>query len=218
VVHVARTQPPESERRGGRPTHAEAAALHQRLREAAVKTFLEKGYDATTMVAIAEAAGITKATLYARYADKRAVFLDVIPWAFSRAVQLETDQPVDDDDLRGALTAIGRGALKHALNPDIVQLHKIARNEAHRFPEFALGADSFGWARRQQQVMDVLRRHRDAGDVELDDIELAAEHFLAMVEVLPARLADFGVYRSRKEEQRHLTHAVDLFLRGVLAR
>ncbi len=48
------------ERKGGRPTSAEAAALHQRLREAVVKTFLDKGYDATTMVAIAEAAGINK--------------------------------------------------------------------------------------------------------------------------------------------------------------
>ncbi|MBB3602946.1 AcrR family transcriptional regulator [Mycolicibacterium sp. BK556] len=206
------------ERRGGRPTQAEAAALHQRLREAAVKTFLENGYDATTMVAIAEAAGITKPTLYARYPDKRAVFLDVIPWAFSRAVQVDTPDAADDEDLRSALVAVGEGALRHALNPDIVQLHKIARNEAHRFPEFKLSAESLGWASRQQQVMDLLRRHAEAGTIEVEDIELTAEHFLAMVEVLPARLADFGLYRTRKEARRRLLHAVDLFLHGVLAR
>lgn len=207
-----------AQRRGGRPTQAEAAALHHRLREAAVRTFLENGYDATTMVAIADAAGITKPTLYARYPDKRAVFLDVIPWAFSRAVHVETDDTVKDGDLRAALVAIGQGALRHALDPDIVQLHRIARNEAHRFPEFALSAESLGWASRQQQVMDLLRRHAEAGTLEVDDVELAAEHFLAMVEVLPARLADFGLYRSRKEERRRLLHAVDLFLHGVLAR
>ncbi len=208
----------QAQRRGGRPTQAEAAALHHRLREAAVRTFLENGYDATTMVAIAEAAGITKPTLYARYPDKRAVFLDVIPWAFSRAVQVDVDETVKDDDLRAALVAIGQGALRHALNPDIVQLHRIARNEAHRFPEFALSAESLGWAGRQQQVMDLLRRHAETGAIEVGDIELAAEHFLAMVEVLPARLADFGLYRSRGEERRRLLHAVDLFLRGVLPR
>jgi AcrR family transcriptional regulator len=207
-----------AERRGGRPTQAEAAALHQRLREAAVKTFLENGYDATTMVAIADAAGITKPTLYARYPDKRAVFLDVIPWAFSRAVQVDTPDTAQDEDLRTALVAVGEGALRHALNPDIVQLHKIARNEAHRFPEFKLSAESLGWASRQQQVMNLLARHAEAGTIEVDDIELAAEHFLAMVEVLPARLADFGLYRSRKEERRRLLHAVDLFLQGVLVR
>jgi AcrR family transcriptional regulator len=207
-----------AQRRGGRPTQAEAAALHHRLREAAVRTFLAHGYDATTMVAIADAAGITKPTLYARYPDKRAVFLDVIPWAFSRAVQVGPDDAVDEQDLRTALVAIGEGALRHALNPDIVQLHRIARNEAHRFPEFASSAESLGWAGRQQQVMDLLRQHAATGAIEVDDIELAAEHFLAMVEVLPARLADFGLYRSRKEELRRLLHAVDLFLRGVLAR
>lgn len=208
----------DSQRRGGRPTQAEAAALHHRLREAAVRTFLENGYDATTMVAIAEAAGITKPTLYARYPDKRAVFLDVIPWAFSRAVQVESDDAAESADLRAALVAIGQGALHHALNPDIVRLHKIARNEAHRFPEFALSTESLGWASRQRQVMDLLRRHVEAGELDVDDIELAAEHFLAMVEVLPARLADFGLYRTRKEERRRLLHAVDLFLRGVLIR
>lgn len=183
-----------------------------------MRTFLENGYDATTMVAIAEAAGITKPTLYARYPDKRAVFLDVIPWAFSRAVQVESDDAAESADLRAALVAIGQGALHHALNPDIVRLHKIARNEAHRFPEFALSTESLGWASRQRQVMDLLRRHVEAGELDVDDIELAAEHFLAMVEVLPARLADFGLYRTRKEERRRLLHAVDLFLRGVLIR
>jgi hypothetical protein len=39
-----------------------------------------------------------------------------------------------------------------------------------------------------------------------------------MVEVLPARLADFGVFRSKKQQERHLKHAVNLFLRGVLVR
>jgi len=52
----------------------------------------------------------------------------------------------------------------------------------------------------------------------VDDIELAAEHFLALVEALPARLADFGVFRSRRQEERHLKHAVNLFLHGILPR
>ena len=44
-----------------------------------------------------------------------------------------------------------------------------------------------------------------------------AAHHLPMSE-LPARLADFGVYRSRKQETRHLQYAVQLFLKGVLPR
>jgi AcrR family transcriptional regulator len=203
--------------RRGRPTQAEAKELHAKLRDAAVATFLEHGYDATTMEAIAQAAGITKRTLYARYPDKRAVFLDVIPWALSRSVSREANRERGEEDLPTALLAIGWGALRHALDPDIVRLHRIARSEAARFPEFAVSADTLGWSSRQRQVMDLLCHH-EAGTIDVDDVELASEHFLAMVEALPARLAEFGVFRSNKAQERHLNQAVNLFLRGVLAR
>ena len=204
--------------RRGRPTRAEASQLHEQLRHAAVTVFLESGYDGATMEEIARAAGITKRTLYARYPDKRAVFLDVIPWALTREVENDTGTKIDNEDLAAALTAIGRGAIKRAVDPDTVRLHCIVRNETGRFPEFAVSAETLGWSRRQRQVMDLLRHHQDEGNIEVDDVELAAEHFLALVEALPARLADFGVYRSRRQETRHLQHAVKLFLNGILPR
>ncbi|OBG40956.1 TetR family transcriptional regulator [Mycobacterium alsense] len=204
--------------RRGRPTRVEATQLKERLREGAVSAFLEYGYDGATMEAIARAAGITKRTLYARYPDKRAVFLDVIPWAFSRAVDRDLRRKTNDDDLEAALTEIGRGAVKRALDPDTRRLHRVVMNETGRFPEFAVSAETLGWSRRQRQVMDLLRHHQDKGAIQVDDIELAAEHFLAMVEALPARLADFGVYRSKRQEERHLKLAVKLFLHGVLTR
>ena len=60
--------------------------------------------------------------------------------------------------------------------------------------------------------------HRHDGAIEVDDLELAGGHFIAMIEHLPARPADCGIQRSAEEEERHLQHIVDLFLRGVLRR
>jgi AcrR family transcriptional regulator len=204
--------------RRGRPTQAEAKKLHQNLRKAAVATFVKHGYDGTSMDAIAKAAGITRRTLYARYPDKRAVFLDVIPWALTRRTERDATHELDGDDLRGALVAVGRAGLARAIDPDIVRLKRIAMNESARFPEFAVSAHSMTWSPRHRQVMDLLRHHQNAGAIEVDDLELAAGHFIAMIEHLPARLADSGIYRSPEEEERHLQHAVDLFLRGALAR
>jgi TetR/AcrR family transcriptional regulator, mexJK operon transcriptional repressor len=201
--------------RRGHPTEAQSRAVRQKLREAAVATFLDKGYDGASMEAIAEAAGVTKRTLYSRYPDKHALFLDAIPWAFTRAVEEDTISRINGEDLRTALMAIGRGALKRAVDPNIVRLHLIARVEAHRFPEFASSAAGMGSRGRRGQVMELLQRHVDAGAIETDDIELAADHFLAMVEAYPARLAEYGIYQSRATQKRRLTHAVDLFLRGV---
>lgn len=204
--------------RRGRPTQAEAKKLQQKLRKAAVATFVKHGYDGTSMDAIAKAAGITRRTLYARYPDKRAVFLDVIPWALTRRTEREAAHEVDEGDLRTALVEVGRAGLERAIDPDIVRLTRIAMNESARFPEFAVSAHSMTWSPRHRQVMDLLRRHQEAGDIEIDDLEMTAGHFIALVEHLPARLADCGIYRSREEDEHHLQHAVDLFLRGTLRR
>ena len=204
--------------RRGRPTQAEAKKLHQKLRKAAVATFVKYGYDGTTMEAIAHAAGITRRTLYARYPDKRAVFVDVIPWALTRRTERDANDDPHDGDLRASLVAIGRAGLARAIDPDVVRLTRIAMNESPRFPEFAISAHSMTWSARHRQVMDLLRHHQEAGAIEVEDLELAAGNFIAMIEHLPARLAECGIYRSAEEEERHLQHAVDLFLRGVLHR
>lgn len=202
--------------RRGRPTQAEVKKLQQKLRKAAVATFVKHGYDGTSMDAIAKAAGISRRTLYARYPDKRAVFLDVIPWALTRRTEREATHEVDDSDLRTALVAVGRAGLRRAIDPDMVRLKRIAMNESARFPEFAVSAHSMTWSPRHRHVMELLDRHQKAGTIEVDDLELAAGHFIALVEHLPARLADCGIYRNPEEDERHLQHAVDLFLRGVL--
>jgi len=204
--------------RRGRPTQAEAKRLHQKLRKAAVATFVENGYDGTTMEAIARAAGITRRTLYARYPDKRAVFVDVIPWALTRRTECEPSDDLSDGDLRASLVAIGRAGLARAIDPDVVRLTRIAMNESGRFPEFAVSAYSMTWSGRHRQVMDLLRQHQERGDIKVQDLELTAGHFIGMIEHLPARLADCGIYRGADEEERHLQHAVDLFLRGILRR
>ena len=204
--------------RRGRPTQAEAKKLHQKLRKAAVGTFVKHGYNGTTMEAIARAAGITRRTLYARYPDKRAVFLDVIPWALTRRTEREASYDVDENDLHASLLGIGRAGLARAIDPDIVRLTRIAMNESARFPEFAISAHSMTWSGRHRQVMELLRHHQEAGTIEVDDLESTAGHFIAMIEHLPTRLAECGIYRSAEEEERHLQHAVNLFLRGVLCR
>jgi len=54
-----------------------------------------------------------------------------------------------------------------------------------------------------------------AAEIETDEIELAGEHFLALVEALPHRLAEFGVFRTGDQAERHLQYAIKLFLRAI---
>ena len=212
------SSPAEARSRAGRPTSIEAAQLTERLRRAAVETFLEHGYDGTTMETVAQAAGITKGTLYSRYSDKRALFIAVCAWALTR---LERDERAPEplpDNLAEALTVTARAILARSVDPDIARLNRMAIAESARFPEFAASSQAVTWTPRIREIMDLLRRHERAGAIAVDDIELAAEQFFAMVGAMPAWLATYGIHRTPEVEEAHLQHAVKLFLNGVLVR
>jgi AcrR family transcriptional regulator len=204
--------------RPGRPTRAAAAELEDRLRRAAFETFLANGFDGTTMEAVATAAGISKRTLYAKYPDKRALFATVLPWATSTLEWDESVAPAGDGDLATELLNIARAALARAVDPNVVQLLRIGMSEVDRFPEFAESARTMAWSERHRTVVELLERHVESGDVTLTDPDLAAELFLAWVSAFPMMLAAFGVRWSTRERERHLKHAVTLFLSGVLPR
>src|ERR1700685_1336471 len=63
---------------GGRPTREEAEARDVRLLDVATKLFMERGFDGTSIDAVAEAAGVSKPTVYAHYHDKRDLFAAVL--------------------------------------------------------------------------------------------------------------------------------------------
>jgi aryl-alcohol dehydrogenase-like predicted oxidoreductase/AcrR family transcriptional regulator len=170
------------------------------------------------MEAVAQAAGITKSTLYARYADKPTLFIAVCSWALTRQ---EPDERVLEplpDDLAAALTVIARAILARSVDPGLVRLNRMAIAESARFPEFAASTQAVAWTPRIRVIMDLLRRHERAGTVVVTDLELAAEQFFAMVGAMPAWLAAYGIFREPEVEEEHIRHAVALFVNGVLVR
>ncbi len=207
----------EPRRRLGRPTRDESAELELEIRRSALELFLEQGFDATTMDAVARAAGITRRTLYGRHPDKTALFVDVITWARTRHPWVATDFAVDLSDLRGALTSIAEAAVARAVDPEVVRLDRLVINEWGRFPDLVMFRPSTPLSPRTQLVVELLERHQDIGAIVVDDAEIAAEQFLAMVAMMPARLAAVGVRRSQEEEGRHIDHAVNIIVRGLQA-
>ena len=169
------------------------------------------------MEAVAAAAGVSKRTLYARYPDKRALFTAVVPWALA---SMPWDGPIDlpDDDLEASLRDLARTVLARLLEPRSVALRRLAMREGQRFPEFAESAHANTYWKGRRVLIDLLVTHAKAGTIVIDDLDLAADQFMAMVAGLPTMLAEFGVFRGADEEERHIDHAVRLFLDGALPR
>ena len=200
-------------RRSGRPTREQAAKLDLEIREAALRVFLDHGYEGALVGTIAAADGTTRATLYARYGSKEQLFVAVFRWATQRTDwPFPEPEPPDFEDLEAALTAVAIDSQRRALNPSMVKLSRIAVTQAERFPDIARHAAT---SPRQQLVVDLLKFHVAQGAIVADDIDILAEHFIAMVAGMPARLASMGIVRGRAAEAARLRVAVRLFVRGL---
>ena len=211
----AQRRAPSGPRRSGRPTSEETARLSDAVREAALALFLERGYEGTTLDAIADAAGTTKPSLYGRFNDKDSLFDSVVRWATERADWPVSEPPAPDlNDLEGALRAIAQAAVRRATHPEMVGLTRLAAAQAERFPELAERTNATSWPRKKL-VVELLRRHAASGAIVADEPEVLAEIFLGMVSALPARLASFGIVRSPSTQAHHTRLAVDVFLRAL---
>ena len=75
---------------------------HASVLAAALELFGERGIDATSMDAIAEKSGVSKATIYKHWADKAALCLDVL----ARLHEVDTRPVFDSGDIRADLEAV----------------------------------------------------------------------------------------------------------------
>jgi TetR/AcrR family transcriptional repressor of mexJK operon len=113
----------------------------ERLRNAAHRLFLQQGYLATSIDAIlAEARISSKETLYRHYANKEALFVDVLAHltmeqpGFSKKLAA-LPRPYDLPSLRQALTTLAREILSMMSQPGYLPLVRMIIAEAPRFPQ-----------------------------------------------------------------------------------
>lgn len=135
--------------RGGRPP-AGAGDVEARLLAAARRLFLERGYDGTSCDQVAIDAGAGKASIYARYANKGALFRAVIDSMLGRS--FAQDGVAAETPIRERLAAVGTMVLEDALHPDALALLRLVVTELPRFADTGLHADQLFWEASVQRV------------------------------------------------------------------
>ena len=214
-------------RRSGRPSREQAAERDRRLLTVAGQMFEARGFEGTTIDALAEAAGVGKPTVYARFQDKNALFLAIFQQRLQtllgrlaedmhRAAQAAIDDTSPTDDasgiLRATLRSAGTGLLRRALTPDSIAFHRLIVGEAERFPELAHLAHETGWSQGVSLLADLLRTHRS----ELADPDQAADLFLSLVLGRLQRALMLGLPAlSTIEIEQRVDRAVEIFLHGI---
>jgi TetR/AcrR family transcriptional repressor of mexJK operon len=209
-------RPEGAARHGGRPTQAEARRRQEHLLEIAGVMFMKLGFDGTSIDAVAEAAGMSKRTVYARYRDKNALFSAVLRGLIERWLVPINRFQSSDAALEPMLVEIGRHLLMSALAPQAVSLHRIIVAEAERRPEFGRLANQEGRQAGVRAIAAAMQRHR--AELRSDDLAHAAEQFMSLVIDSSLRLAALGMKPRGTDIEGRVRAAVDLFLNGARRR
>src|SRR5215467_11033144 len=116
-------------------------AKRERIHHEAQALFMQHGFEATSMDAIAVAAGVSKPTLYRYYQNKEALFIAVLEQLavghLSNHVLLTLrERPVENlSMLEEALTLWAQETIKHIMHPTYIGLMRLLIAELPRFPQ-----------------------------------------------------------------------------------
>lgn len=188
-----------------------------RILEVATHMFMEHGFDAVSMEAIADAAPVSKPTLYNHFADKRALFTAVMQRRCEDVFDRLSESLAAHKTVEAALTAMGRQFIDIVLDGKGVSIYRIALTEAQHFPGLGKLFYESGPQRLQATLADYLQRQQRAGNLRAMDPSFAAALFLGMLKSRYQMECLLGLKKdvSAKARQATVDGAVEVFLLGL---
>jgi TetR/AcrR family transcriptional repressor of mexJK operon len=161
---------------------------------------------------------MSKRTVYARYADKSALFAAAVERAVQRyRVPRESVEAVVTDDLEQSLVAIARLRLQNLATPSSVRLQRILLTQSYRFPELYRTAIATFLSPTLQVLYELFERHDD--ELAITQPRRTAGAFIGLAVGGTARGIVSGIEDAGSEEvEERIRFAVRLFLDGVRRR
>ena len=140
--------------------------------------FARDGFEGASVDDIAREAGVSKATLYSYFPDKRLLFVGV--WMAECDRFTDQVEVSDDAEVAEFLTASGRQIAGFMLSEEGRDLFRLVIAEVSRFPELAQAFHANGLGRMRDRLADELRRYAQKGALQIENFALAAEQFVQL--------------------------------------
>jgi TetR/AcrR family transcriptional regulator, mexJK operon transcriptional repressor len=181
---------------------------------AARAQFLEQGFSDTSMDAIARRAGVSKATLYAYFPSKEALF--------SHLIQVECKEkcvtlpsPDLDQGVQPALHALCSHFVRHFLTKESTAFFQTVSGERWRFPDLCKLYFKSGRQIVVDFVVAYLEQAKAKGLLTFEDAGIAAEQLmnLALLDT-PFRVALGLELRDQQEAERIMEAGLAVFLKA----
>ena len=186
--------------------------------DAAGALFMAHGYGAVSMDAVARAAGVSKATLYAYFTSKDQLFAAIIGQACDQKIALGEMLPAEVSDIRAALTVFGRRLLGFFLEERALAIHRVVIAESTRFPELGRAFYDHGPAALLRTFGAWLAEQTAQARLGVTDPATAAEQFVALLRTSVFLRASLGLARPTDAEiDATVEAAVTTFLKAYPA-
>ena len=188
---------------------------------AAEDVFLELGYAATSMDAVAARAGVSKRTVYNNFKNKEELFASVI---LKRRDQVWPENFAEFDilskDVESLLVEISTRFLTAIYSSNQISLYLTIVAAARRFPKVGKFMYEGPILQSQTIVEDILRVQCEAGKLSLPDPRMAAIQLLALLktDIHMRLLFSQKVKLSKKDISDIAESCIKLFLHGALAK
>ncbi|KNG93224.1 TetR/AcrR family transcriptional regulator [Pseudaestuariivita atlantica] len=182
--------------------------------EGARRVFMTDGFEGASVDDIARAAGVSKATLYSYFPDKRLLFIEVA----TTECALQAEKGISDIDMtappREVLTRTGKHFLSFILSQLGGQIFRICVAESDRFPEIGQAFYKSGPMLIRDVMIHYFNGAMERGELRMDDPGLAADQFAELCKADLWTKKVFGIQRefAADEITRIVDGAVDTFL------
>lgn len=182
--------------------------------EGARDVFMADGFEGASVDDIARAAGVSKATLYSYFPDKRLLFMEVARHECAR----QAGAAVDLIEACCTPQQVLRVAAKHILSvilSDFGQkMFRICVAEADRFPDLGRQFYESGPMVVRARVRAYLEQATARGELKIEDFDLAADQLaeLCKADLFPRLMFNIDTEFTDAEWERVITGAVETFL------
>lgn len=188
---------------------------------AARELFLRDGFAATSIDAIAGAAGVSKATVYSNFADKDALLIALLAAVTEESAAIlarAADVLEGDGPARDRFIALGTSVVNGVLRPEVLSLRRLAIAQASAFPEQVAEFWRRGPASTIELVAGQLERMTAAGELRAPDPrEASVQLTYALTGSFQDRALLVGERPTAKQISAHVSATVDAFLRAHAA-
>jgi TetR/AcrR family transcriptional regulator, mexJK operon transcriptional repressor len=188
-----------------------------RILAAARTLFLDHGFGETSMDAIARHATVSKATLYAHFDSKAALFAALMVTECRRLADAIGRRALDEPDIRDALLQVAHDFNNLLCSGEGLTMYRIVVAEAPRFPELGRVFYDSGPAIMIDRIAALLHRAADRGLLDVRDPRIAAIQFISLIRGELHLTRVLGLSKASKNPADYIAASVDLFLAGYRA-